>query len=73
MHRHRAVSAAARRHAHRAAELVLCGRLEPRVWGAPKRVDVVHSVVRWHLANRRQGTAMVRAAAALPPSWRSDA
>ena len=67
------MSAAARRLARRAAELVLCGRLEPRVWGAPKRVDVVHSVVRWHLANRRQGTAMVRAAAALPPSWWLDA
>jgi hypothetical protein len=35
-------------------------RLDPFVWDTPKRVDVVHSVVRWHLANRRQGTAMVR-------------
>lgn len=40
--------------------ILLVGRLDPVVWGAPKRVDVVHSVVRWQLANRRQGTAMVR-------------
>ena len=39
-----------------------CGliQLDPFVWGAPRRVDVVHSVVRWQLANRRQGTAMAR-------------
>ena len=35
-------------------------RLHPVVWGSPARVDIVHSYVRWHLANRRQGTALVR-------------
>ena len=42
------------------ASKVSISQLDPLVWGAPMRVDVVHSVVRWHLASRRQGTAKTK-------------
>ena len=45
---------------HLHLRICVLSRLDAFVWDTPKRVDVVHSVVRWHLANRRQGTAMVR-------------
>jgi hypothetical protein len=41
------------------------------VWGAPKRPDIVHSVVRWQLANKRQGTAMVRGSRCFMPCDRA--
>lgn len=33
--------------------------LDPSVFGAPLRRDVVYDVVRWQLAKRRSGTAKV--------------
>ena len=35
-------------------------QLDPSVWRAPFRPDVVHGVVKWHLANRRQHGGAVK-------------
>ena len=51
----------------------LCpNRLDPSVWNAPLRADVVHGVVKWQLANRRQGNAMVRLAPDVAQRLRSQ-